>query len=70
MMRIILITAIALTMVSSGLYAQDKTSQLGIGVYDLIIKNTNFTEVKCESHQCNFASDDKNITMEIYRHIH
>ena len=47
--------------------AQDKTSQLGIGVYDLIIKNTNFSDVKCESHQCNFASDDKNITMEMKR---
>ena len=44
-----------------------QTSQLGIGVYDLIVQNTNFSDVKCESHQCNFASDDKNITMEMKR---
>ena len=67
MTRIILIAAFAISIVSSGLYAQDKTSQLGIGVYDLIIKNTNFGDVKCESHLCNFASDDKNITMEMKR---
>ncbi|HJL88001.1 MAG TPA: hypothetical protein QF623_12785, partial [SAR324 cluster bacterium] len=67
MTRIILIAAFAVSIVSSGLYAQDKTSQLGIGVYDLIIKNTNFGDVKCESHLCNFASDDKNITMEMKR---
>ena len=67
MKRIILIAAFAVSTVSSGLYAQDKTSQLGIGVYDLIIKNTNFADVKCESHLCNFASDDKNITMEMKR---
>ena len=67
MKKIILIAAFAVSIVSSGLYAQDKTSQLGIGVYDLIIKNTNFADVKCESHLCNFASDDKNITMEMKR---
>ena len=67
MKRIILITAFAVSIFSSGIYAQDKTSQLGIGVYDLIIKNTNFADVKCESHLCNFASDDKNITMEMKR---
>ena len=51
----------------SSLYAKDKTSQLGIGVYDLIYKNTNFTDVKCESYKCNFSSDDKITTMEMER---
>ncbi len=67
MMRIFLMAAFMGFFVFNGLHAQDKTSQLGIGVYDLIIKNTNFSDVKCESHQCNFASDDKNITMEMKR---
>ena len=67
MMRIFLTAAFMLSIAFNGLYAQDKTSQLGIGVYDLIIKNTNFPDVKCESHQCNFVSDDKNITMEMKR---
>ena len=67
MMRIFLTAALMVFFVFNGLHAQDKTSQLGIGVYDLIIQNTNFSDVKCESHQCNFASDDKNITMEMKR---
>ena len=66
-MRIFMMAALMVFFVFNGLHAQDKTSQLGIGVYDLIVKNTNFSDVKCESHQCNFASDDKNITMEMKR---
>ena len=66
-MRNFLMAAFVVSIAFNGLYAQDKTSQLGIGVYDLIIKNTNFSDVKCESHQCNFVSDDKNIAMEMKR---
>ena len=42
MMRIFLTAALMVFLVFNGLHAQDKTSQLGIGVYDLIVKNTNF----------------------------
>ena len=66
-MRIFLILAFMVSIVSNSLYAQDKTSQLGIGVYDLIYKNTNFTDVKCESYKCNFSSDDNITTMEMER---
>ena len=66
-MRIFLIVASMVSIAFSSLYAQDKTSQLGIGVYDLIYKNTNFTDVKCESYKCNFSSDDKITTMEMER---
>ena len=66
-MRIFLILAFMVSIVSNSLYAQDKTSQLGIGVYDLIYKSTNFTDVKCESYKCNFVSDDKITTMEMER---
>ncbi len=47
--------------------AGEDTSQLGIGVYDLILSNTNFTDVKCESHQCDYQSADKTISMEMKR---
>ena len=55
------------TIFFNNLYAQDKTSQLGIGVYDLIYKGTNFSDVKCENYQCNFVSDDNITTMEMKR---
>lgn len=66
-MRIILMMAFMLIIAFGNLYANDKTSQLGIGVYDLIYKNTNFNDVKCESYKCNFVSDDKITTMEMER---
>ena len=66
-MRIFLIVAFMVSMAFNGLYAQDRTSQLGIGVYDLIYKNTNFPDVKCESYRCNFVSDDNITTMEMKR---
>ena len=66
-MRIFLMVAFMVSIAFNSLYAQDKTSQLGIGVYDLIYKNTNFTDVKCESYKCNFSSDDKITTMEMER---
>tara|TARA_B100000686_G_scaffold232457_1_gene240067 strand:- start:301 stop:750 length:450 start_codon:yes stop_codon:yes gene_type:complete len=66
-MRILLIVAFMLSITFNSLYAQDKTSQLGIGVYDLIYKNTNFIDVKCESYKCNFVSDDNITTMEMKR---
>ena len=66
-MRIFLMAAFMLSISFNGLYAQDKTSQLGIGVYDLIYKGTNFPDVKCESHKCNFVSDDNITTMEMKR---
>ena len=66
-MRIFFIVAFLVTIFVNSLYAQDKTSQLGIGVYDLIYKGTNFTDVKCEKYQCNFVSDDKITTMEMKR---
>ena len=66
-MRIFLMAAFMVTIFFNSLYAQDKTSQLGIGVYDLIYKGTNFSEVKCEKYKCNFVSDDKITTMEMKR---
>ena len=49
-MRIFLMAAFIVSISFNGLCAQDKTSQLGIGVYDLIFKGTNFPNVKCESY--------------------
>ena len=66
-MRILLMVAFMVSIALNSLCAKDKTSQLGIGVYDLIYKNTNFTDVKCESYKCNFSSDDKITTMEMER---
>ncbi len=66
-MRTFLMAAFMVSIAFNGLYAQDKTSQLGIGVYDLIFKGTNFPDVKCESYKCNFVSDDNITTMEMKR---
>ncbi len=66
-MRTFLMAAFMVSIAFNGLYAQDKTSQLGIGVYDLIYKGTNFPDVKCESHKCDFVSDDNITTMEMKR---
>ena len=49
-MRIFLMAGFIVSIAYNGLYAQYKTSQLGIGVYDLIFKGTNFPDVKCESY--------------------
>ena len=66
-MRIFLMVVFMVSIALNSLYAKDKTSQLGINVYDLIYKNTNFTDVKCESYKCNFISDDNITTMEMER---
>ena len=50
-MRTFLMAAFMVSFAFNGLYAQDKTSQMGIGVYDLIYKGTNFPDVKCESYK-------------------
>ena len=48
-MRIFLMAAFIVSIAFNGLYAKDKTSQLGIGVYDLIFKGTNFTDVSVKA---------------------
>ena len=67
-MKKFLVFAAAILLLGAGyISAQDKTSQMGIGVYDLIIKNTNFTKAACETHTCGLVSDDNNIKVEIKR---
>ncbi len=67
-MKKFLVFAAAILLLGAGyISAQDKTSQMGIGVYDLIIKNTNFTKGACETHTCSLVSDDNNIKVEIKR---
>ena len=67
-MKKFLVFAAAILLLGAGyISAQDKTSQMGIGVYDLIIKNTNFTKAACETHTCSLVSDDNNIKVEIKR---
>ena len=67
-MKKFLVFAAAILLLGAGyISAQDKTSQMGIGVYDLIIKNTNFTKAACETHTCNLVSDDNNIKVAIKR---
>ena len=47
--------------------ASDKTSQMGIGVYDLIIKNTKLNKLECADYKCTFESNDKAIKIEVER---
>ena len=67
MKKFLVFTAAAFLLGAGYASSQDKTSQMGIGIYDLIIKNTNFTKGSCETHLCNLVSEDKNIKVEIKR---
>ena len=67
MKKFLVFTAAAFLLGAGYASSQDKTSQMGIGIYDLIIKHTNFIKGSCETHLCNLVSEDKNIKVEIKR---
>ena len=67
MKKFLVFTAAAFLLGSGYASSQDKTSQMGIGIYDLIIKHTNFIKGSCKTHLCNLVSEDKNIKVEIKR---